>query len=633
LAPVAAAAEDGSSDSGATSTASAGESHQSSTSSSSSSADEHTTTSTDGDKTTSHEPTPAKDDEAAAGDTTSHGSNTDESASAADDLVESVKPRGKTTARQQAAAQTSDDTQADDTTADSDAAESAVVDTKPQETVSATQLSAAVEVRQTGQAAQTETATATATETVEPTETTAALATVDTDPAPAARAEQVAMITAAAASADAGTPPANPVAGVVLTVLSWLGWSPRPEAAAQFPSDPTPWAVLGWLNAVHPWFNTAPQATVRPGTDAEPEDGVAAGQVIATDLQNDGLTYALTRGPRNGTVVVDAAGNFRYVANSAAVQADSFAISVDDGHRAGTTVVTVSVDLTGSPTARQVIATAGHSRLDLPCGSACSVPVDWYFPDSAEAPNGIIWLQHGFGANAALYDRLAKALAEQTNSIVVAPSLTWLPLTGDGRWLNGDTMQQAVAAALVDRTALQASADQAAGRTIVLPERLVLTGHSAGGNLAVTVGGLLAAGGNAQTLLGVVMFDGVPVGDSIAGAVNLLPASTPVFQIASYPYVWNANGAGTVQLTAARPDQFTGIRLLGGSHIDAMQTSDLLISALAPLLTGYSPLENQLAVQTLAVGWILDMYDGTHDGVYGEHGSTIGVGDATGVVL
>jgi predicted esterase len=439
---------------------------------------------------------------------------------------------------------------------------------------------------------------------------------------------------ATASTADAiAAPTANPVASVVLTVLSWLGWSPRAEAAAQFPTDPTPWAVLDWLRVVHPWFNTAPTATVAAGP---PDPDAASGQVLATDLQSDTLTYSVSRGPRYGTVVIDSAtGIFTYTATDATALADSFAVTVDDGHRAGSTVVAISVDLAGTPVARKVVAARGHSNLALPCGNGCVVGTDWYFPDSDEPVNGIIWLQHGFGANAALYDRLAMALAEQTNSIVVAPSLPWLPLTGDGRWLNGSTTQHAIADLLANRAPLQASADLAAGHAVLLPDNIVLTGHSAGGGLAATVAGYLVDNGTAANLLGVVMFDGVPTGNAISTALAKLtgPSAKPVLQIASHPYAWNANGAGTAQLTAARPDDFTGVQLLGGSHIDSMQTSDLLISALAPLLVGYAPAENQLAVQTLAIGWILDMYYGTHSGIYGEHGESIAVGDATAVVL
>ena len=67
----------------------------------------------------------------------------------------------------------------------------------------------------------------------------------------------------------------------------------------------------------------------------------------------------------------------------------------------------------------------GHSALSIPAGTtAYDAPADWYFPTQADgsvAANGVIWLQHGFLANKNYYSSLATTLAQQTNSIVVAP--------------------------------------------------------------------------------------------------------------------------------------------------------------------------------------------------------------------
>ena len=301
-------------------------------------------------------------------------------------------------------------------------------------------------------------------------------------------------------------------------------------------------------------------------------------------------------------------------------------------------MVVVSVDLSGVPEARKVDVVTGHSTLAIPCGDGCTVPADWYFPTGAEPPNGVIWLQHGFIAGGGWYDKLATALAEQTNSIVVAPTLSSNPLTSGGKWLNGDVMQHAVADLLADRTALTASAAAAAGHPVDLPDRIVLAGHSAGGGLVATVAGYAAdmgADGPIGDILGVVMFDGVPLGDSLPTALAKLVGvnDRPVLQIAAHPYVWNNSGQGTDQLVAARPDRFDGVRLTNSSHIDSMQSSDPLIQLAGNLFAGYARAENQLAVQTLAVGWINDMYFGTFDGIYGTAGETLAIGDATADVL
>ena len=421
-------------------------------------------------------------------------------------------------------------------------------------------------------------------------------------------------------------------------MLSFLGWSPRAETAAAFPAVPTPWAVLTWFRDAHPWYNRAPSATVVTGPP-DPTGETAGGQVVGLDPERDDLTYAVSREARYGTVSIDAAtGQFTYAATDPAALADSFAVAVDDGHRAGTTVVVVSVDLSAVPQARKLDVVAGHSTLAIPCGDGCTVPADWYLPTGAEAPNGVIWLQHGFIAGAGWYDKLATTLAEQTNSIVVAPTLSSNPLTSGGKWLNGDVMQHAVADLLADRTALTASAAAAYGHPVDLPDRIVLAGHSAGGGLAATVAGYAAdmgATGAIGDILGVVMFDGVPLDGALPTALAKLVGvnDRPVLQIAAHPYTWNNSGEGTDQLVAARPDRFDGVRLVNGSHIDSMQASDPLIGLAGNLFAGYARAENQLAVQTLAVGWINDMYFGTDDGIYGTAGETLTIGDATADVL
>ncbi len=78
------------------------------------------------------------------------------------------------------------------------------------------------------------------------------------------------------------------------------------------------------------------------------------------------------------------------------------------------------------------------------------VPADWYFPDtyhpeSTTPPERIIYLQHGFGARGVFYDYTASYLAKQTNSIVVAPTVTSNLFATDGMWLGGDPMHQDIA--------------------------------------------------------------------------------------------------------------------------------------------------------------------------------------------
>ncbi len=78
----------------------------------------------------------------------------------------------------------------------------------------------------------------------------------------------------------------------------------------------------------------------------------------------------------------------------------------------------------------------GHSRLEMPGAFiGDTVAADWYFPTQADGTvdaQGVIWLQHGFGATNTFYSALAQSLAMKTNSIVVAPTLSSIPFTFSG---------------------------------------------------------------------------------------------------------------------------------------------------------------------------------------------------------
>lgn len=69
----------------------------------------------------------------------------------------------------------------------------------------------------------------------------------------------------------------------------------------------------------------------------------------------------------------------------------------------------------------------GNTTLTIQVGSRTyNAPADWYFPTQADGSvqaNGIIYLQHGFLATKSFYTVLARSLAQQTNSIVVATTL------------------------------------------------------------------------------------------------------------------------------------------------------------------------------------------------------------------
>ncbi|MFB1296167.1 lipocalin family protein [Mycobacterium sp. pW049] len=287
--------------------------------------------------------------------------------------------------------------------------------------------------------------------------------------------------------------------------------------------------------------------------------------------------------------------------------------------------------------------TTGRAALTIPVGdNGYKTRADWYLPtqsDGSVAATGVIWLQHGFLGSKSSMSKLAQTLSLQTNSIVLAPNISSFPLACASCWINGVPMQQAVATMFLgDRASLTASANLA-GFTGVLPESFVMSGHSAGGGFATAVGGYYAddAPGSSD-LRGVVMFDGFSFGGVVANALQSLDDPfVPVYQVAAPPQPWNSGGATTKELVAARPGQFVGVTLAGGSHVDSLIGGNAFFDFFAQLATGISPRGNTQAVYTLASGWINDLYqglgpaDGT--GIYGAPDQYLVLGDAAGVVL
>ncbi len=203
-------------------------------------------------------------------------------------------------------------------------------------------------------------------------------------------------------------------------------------------------------------------------------------------------------------------------------------------------------------------------------------------------------------------------------------------------------MQEGVAALFADpsRASLNISANQA-GYQGVLPEAFLLTGHSAGGGLAAAAGGFYtdAVAPEDNSLLGVVMYDGVSSNGTFAGALASLDTlGIPVYQIAAPPQRWNSNGETTAELVALRPDQFVGDVLANGSHVDSMIGGVPIIDFFAQLVTSRSPEGNTDAVYTLSNGWINDLYAGRGPtdplyGIYGEPDQFIVLGPTAAVVL
>lgn len=262
----------------------------------------------------------------------------------------------------------------------------------------------------------------------------------------------------------------------------------------------------------------------------------------------------------------------------------------------------------------------------LTIGNGVVVPADWYFPEGKEPATGLIYFQHGFLATASFYSATAAYLAEKTNSIVIAPTLTWNIFDTANYPLMLPETHRAIADLFTGgRAALVASA-QSAGFAGQLPTRLVLAGHSAGGGLVTGAAGYLAELGETDDLAGVMMFDGVSYLDNMSLDLAKIPLSIPVYNLAGEPYTWNTYGDANIRLAQARPDMFTGVVVAGGKHSDSMQSSSGAVQFAAYLATGFSSQLNIMANEIFGAGWVNDMFNGTHTTkLYGSPGSTINV--------
>jgi pimeloyl-ACP methyl ester carboxylesterase len=141
---------------------------------------------------------------------------------------------------------------------------------------------------------------------------------------------------------------------------------------------------------------------------------------------------------------------------------------------------------------------------------------------------------------------------------------------------------------------------------LVLPERFVLAGHSAGGLLAAGAAGFYSADALANNtpndLAGVLLLDTSPVGGGLARGLAKIPDNIPVYTISAQPGPLDSYGGANDVLEAARPGQFVGVQLVGGAHADAAQTGNPLVQLFSQLAgLGFSQPQNVQAVQDLGL--------------------------------
>ncbi|MCH9710307.1 MAG: hypothetical protein K0U69_12470 [Actinomycetia bacterium] len=295
----------------------------------------------------------------------------------------------------------------------------------------------------------------------------------------------------------------------------------------------------------------------------------------------------------------------------------------------------VAIRVVGGPPLlpRGSAVTVQSSTLEVDCGDGYEVPADWYVP-AGPTPTQLIYLQHGFMAAGPFYSYTAARLAEATNSIVVATSLTSNFLACDGCWVGGSPMHKAVADLFVDGDTALADSATAAGYGPSLVEgvhRVVLAGHSAGGGLAAGAAGYMAGAGTIDRLAGVVMLDGVGFGSVMPDALAKLPDELPIYNLAGKAYFWNMNGSAGLALEEEWPGKFSGVRLVGGLHSDTMLGGNPLIQAGLNLVTGWSKVENVKAAEMLSAAWINDMFAGNSTSpYYGAPGTVLEIETSRG---
>ncbi len=415
--------------------------------------------------------------------------------------------------------------------------------------------------------------------------------------------------------------------GVVLQggshVDSMLGVNPLFDAVLQLVTKPVPAGntaatytlSTGWINDMY--VGATPQAP-QYGLYAASNQQIIMGPTAAVGLPA-ALANQLSFGDKIVKSLIDAVGGLF------GFQLPEPVNSGDNGLNPNTPVAAVGNGVTGVRT--------GSAVLDIPCGpNGYAAPANWYFPTQADgtvAANGVIWLQHGFLGFNDWYGDMAQQLAQETNSVVVVPNIFWFdtPLC-PGCYLGGAPMREAVASMFEgSRSALNISAN-AAGLQGTLPEKFILTGHSAGGNFATAVGALITETDQVDNLLGVVMFDGVSRDPLFTDSLTALDgAGIPDYQIAAPPQQWNAYGTATELMYGFYgPDRFYGVQIDNGSHTDVIEGDNLFawLGAIASaIIVKPSPPGAKDAVRTFATGWVNDIYagKGPTDPVYGIYGS------------
>ncbi|WP_280503978.1 hypothetical protein [Nocardia farcinica] len=291
------------------------------------------------------------------------------------------------------------------------------------------------------------------------------------------------------------------------------------------------------------------------------------------------------------------------------------------GTTALTTAVLTAAALFAPAVTRAEPITRVDSTVDIPCrGAVQHRNASWHIP--AGEPEGLVWLQHGCARTEAHVADLAARLAE-AGHLVFTPGLPFLDpngctlqnLTGNRDFLGGVAalLAEATDPAGALATSLRAALAEAGRTPTAPPAPMVFLGHSAGAEAVTYVAHRLSAEhpGAWTNLRGLILLDPVKsfVDNNTDAALAALDhTELPIWTIAAAPSWCNSFGDGLTAVRTHLHRPFLGVRLPGGTHVDAEGAS---ADVAGSLLCG-TPRQTEVStLATLAVGWAEDCLAGT----------------------
>ncbi|MFA1547879.1 hypothetical protein [Actinomadura chokoriensis] len=297
----------------------------------------------------------------------------------------------------------------------------------------------------------------------------------------------------------------------------------------------------------------------------------------------------------------------------------------------GATAAVLALTAASALSPAHAAVTRVQTTVEIRCAfTTLQQDADWYFPSGT--PQGLVWLQHGFARSNANVADLASRYAG-AGYLVFAPTLPTANLLGctlQNIGNNTDFLGNVadLFAKMGDpsdklgRSFAKAKAE--AGRPgLALPGSLVFSGHSAGGEAVSYVAGRLRTDGAATWagLRGLVLLDPVKsfIGDNLGTGLAAVDGTGRMVRTISGPDgTCNNSGSGTDALQAGVHAPFVGVRLTGGAHTDAEGAST---DAVGTLACGTPKAENIATLQTFAVAWAKDAFNGTQTAGYLPGGS------------